>query len=180
MVVADSPGISRVPGYSGASSTVHSMFPTGLSPSMAPLSSGVRILNGFVTAAHSCRRETKVPTTPTTQPRQGITRGWFRLFPVRSPLLGESLLLSFPRATKMFQFTRLPSHTYLFSMRSPGVTLVGFPHSDTHGSSLVDSSPWLIAVFRVLLRLLAPRYPPYALCSLTYIGSQRSTGCLPS
>jgi hypothetical protein len=29
---------------------------------------------------------------------------WFRLFPFRSPLLGESLLLSFPPATKMFQF----------------------------------------------------------------------------
>jgi hypothetical protein len=29
---------------------------------------------------------------------------WFRLFPLRSPLLGESLLLSLPPATKMFQF----------------------------------------------------------------------------
>ncbi len=32
---------------------------------------------------------------------------WFRLVPVRSPLLWESLLLSFPPATKMFQFTGL-------------------------------------------------------------------------
>ncbi len=31
----------------------------------------------------------------------------FRLFPFRSPLLWESLLLSFPLATKMFQFTKL-------------------------------------------------------------------------
>ncbi|KAK7377740.1 hypothetical protein VNO80_03172 [Phaseolus coccineus] len=31
----------------------------------------------------------------------------FRLLPFRSPLLRESLLLSFPLATKMFQFTRL-------------------------------------------------------------------------
>ena len=31
----------------------------------------------------------------------------FRLFPVRSPLLRESRLLSFPPATKMFQFTGL-------------------------------------------------------------------------
>ena len=30
----------------------------------------------------------------------------FGLFPVRSPLLRESLLLSFPRSTKMFQFLR--------------------------------------------------------------------------
>ena len=32
----------------------------------------------------------------------------FRLFPLRSPLLRESRLLSFPPATKMFQFTGLP------------------------------------------------------------------------
>ena len=32
----------------------------------------------------------------------------FRLFPFRSPLLRESLLLSFPRVTEMFQFTQFP------------------------------------------------------------------------
>ena len=42
------------------------------------------------------------PTTP--------TRSWFGLFPFRSPLLRESLLFSFPPATKMFQFTGLLSH----------------------------------------------------------------------
>lgn len=30
---------------------------------------------------------------------------WFRLFPLRSPLLRESRLLSLPPVTKMFQFT---------------------------------------------------------------------------
>ena len=30
--------------------------------------------------------------------------GWFRLLPLRSPLLRESLLFSLPQATKMFQF----------------------------------------------------------------------------
>ncbi len=34
----------------------------------------------------------------------------FRLIPVRSPLLRESRLISFPRATKMLQFARLPPH----------------------------------------------------------------------
>ena len=29
---------------------------------------------------------------------------WFRLFPLRSPLLRESIFLSLPTATKMFQF----------------------------------------------------------------------------
>ena len=33
----------------------------------------------------------------------------FGLFPVRSPLLGKSSFLSFPRVTEMFQFTRYHS-----------------------------------------------------------------------
>jgi len=42
-----------------------------------------------------------------------------RLFQFRSPLLSESRLISVPRATEMFQFTRFASHTYVFSMRYP-------------------------------------------------------------
>ena len=42
-----------------------------------------------------------------------------RLVRFRSPLLSESRLMSFPRATEMFQFTRFASHTYVFSMRYP-------------------------------------------------------------
>jgi hypothetical protein len=47
------------------------------------------------------------------------------------------------------------------------MTPAGFPHSDIHGSKLESSSPWLFAGFRVLHRLLVPRHPPCALCSLT-------------
>ena len=42
-----------------------------------------------------------------------------RLLRFRSPLLSESRLMSVPRATEMFQFTRFASHTYVFSMRYP-------------------------------------------------------------
>ena len=42
----------------------------------------------------------------------------------------------------------------------------GFPHSDIHGSILMCSSPWLFAAYHVLLRLLMPRHPPYALLRL--------------
>ena len=42
-----------------------------------------------------------------------------RLFRFRSPLLSESRLMSFPRATEMFQFTRFASHNYVFIMRYP-------------------------------------------------------------
>ena len=49
-----------------------------------------------------------VPTTPKWQRHQALTPLRFRLFPLRSPLLGESLLLSFPQGTEMFQFPWFP------------------------------------------------------------------------
>ena len=49
-----------------------------------------------------------VPTTPTWQRHQALTPRRFRLIPFRSPLLRESLLLSLPRGTEMFQFPRFP------------------------------------------------------------------------
>jgi hypothetical protein len=42
-----------------------------------------------------------------------------RLFRFRSPLLSESRLMSFPRVTEMFQFSRFASHAYEFSVRYP-------------------------------------------------------------
>jgi hypothetical protein len=44
---------------------------------------------------------------------------------------------------------------------------MGFPHSEIPGSRPVCGFPGLIAAYHVLLRLLAPRHPPYALSSLT-------------
>jgi hypothetical protein len=61
----------------------------------------------------------------------------FGLAPVRSPLLGGSLLISFPEGTEMFHFPSLASHDYEFIVRRHGVTRAGFPHSDTSGSKLV-------------------------------------------
>ncbi len=48
------------------------------------------------------------PTTPNWQRHQALTPVRFGLFPFRSPLLRELLLLSFPRGTEMFQFPRFP------------------------------------------------------------------------
>ena len=48
------------------------------------------------------------PTTPNWQRRQAVTPTRFGLIPFRSPLLRESLLLSSPRGTEMFQFPRFP------------------------------------------------------------------------
>ena len=49
------------------------------------------------------------PTTPIVQRMQPFTHYGFRLFPVRSPLLRESLLFSFPLGTEMFHFPRFAS-----------------------------------------------------------------------
>ena len=42
--------------------------------------------------------------------------GRFGLFPVRSPLLGESRLISLPPGTEMFHFPGFASYTYVFSV----------------------------------------------------------------
>ena len=94
---------------------------------------------------------------------------WFGLFPFRSPLLRKSIFLSFPPVTKMFQFTGLLLHTYLFSIQYLPITVSEFPHSEIPGSKLTYSSPRHIVVSHVLLRLLVPRHPPYALINLTTI-----------
>jgi hypothetical protein len=39
----------------------------------------------------------------------------FRLFPVRSPLLGESRLISLPPGTEMFHFPGLAARSYGFT-----------------------------------------------------------------
>ena len=76
--------------------------------------------------------------------------GWcptrFRLVPVRSPLLRESRLISFPPGTEMFQF---PGSLREFRVRRS-----------------LGSSPGLFAAFHARI-LMTPRHPPRALRSLT-------------
>ena len=58
-------------------------------------------------------------TTWSYNPCEALPQRRFGLFPVRSPLLGESLLFSLPAGTKMFQFPALASalsRCHAFSM----------------------------------------------------------------
>src|SRR5205814_1250589 len=50
--------------------------------------------------------------------------------------------------------------------RTSALPLVGFPIRRSRGQRSVSTSPGLIAAAHVLLRLLAPRHPPYALSLL--------------
>jgi hypothetical protein len=103
--------------------------------------------------------------TPRPQRRRPLTRPRFGLFPVRSPLLRESRLISTPRGTKMFQFPRFPPRSYGFRAGYRGMTPCTLPHSGIPGSTPADGSPRLFAANHALHRLLAPRHPPCALRS---------------
>ena len=89
---------------------VPALSPTGLSPPMAVPSRNLRLKPGLLTPC-SCWGFRRCAVQP---PRgigpQSVKPHRFGLFPVRSPLLGESRLLSFPRGSEMFQFPRLPPH----------------------------------------------------------------------
>jgi hypothetical protein len=92
----------------------------------------------------------------------------FGLFPFRSPLLRESLLLSFPPGTKMVHFPGFASRPLLYSGADIPILLeISLEDSETPGSQPVCGSPRLIAAYRVLHRLPSPRHPPCALSSLT-------------
>ena len=86
----------------------------------------------------------------------------FGLFPVRSPLLGESLLFSLPAGTKMFQFPALASSTW---SRMYVLHTYRLSHSEIPGSRVICTYPGLIAAYHVLHRLCEPRHPP---CALLY------------
>ena len=67
----------------------------------------------------------------------------------------------------------------MYSARgSPGITLVGLPHSGISGSTPACGSPELIAANHALLRLSTPRHPPCALSSLTI--NRSPAHCLPA
>ena len=84
------------------------------------------------------------------------TRGLLRF---RSPLLSESRLMSFPRATEMFQFARFALHAYVFSMQY--LLRGGFPHSEISGSKLICQLP------EAYRRLSRPSSPVIAKASTT-------------
>ena len=85
----------------------------------------------------------------------------FGLVRVRSPLLTESRLISFPTGTEMFQFPALAPFRVLH-------VAVGCPIRRSSVRRVLARSPRLIAGSCVLHRLLLPRHPSCALCSLNH------------
>ena len=74
----------------------------------------------------------------------------------------------------MFQFPGFPAYSYFIHCTLPDSSSGGLPHSEICGSRLIYSSPQLIAVSHVLLRLPVPRHSPYALLRLNFFWFSRS------
>jgi hypothetical protein len=106
------------------------------------------------------------PMSRALQP-QGDESPWFGLFRVRSPLLAESLLISFPPGTEMFHFPGLASPCLCIEHGMDDRVVSGFPIRTPPDQRLLSTSPKLFAASHVLHRLCAPRHPPSALSSLT-------------
>ena len=135
MVVPDSHRVSRAPRYSGSLSSksgscrlqgYHLLWPA------FPDRSAKILIFDLPTAPY--RRQTKTYNTTATT-HTGLTSLWFGLFPFRSPLLGESRLISIPAGTEMFHFPAWASHSLFIQKWIGGIHRLGFPirTSSDHG-----------------------------------------------
>ena len=117
-----------------------------------------------------CCRRSYNPGRCRRQPRFGLLR-------VRSPLLAQSFLLSFPPGTKMFQFPGFAPRLGRGARIAPG----GFPHSDIRGSQGICPSPRLFAAYHVLHRLREPQASPVRPCSLSlFLRPGHNSACAPA
>ena len=148
MVPADSRRISRVPRYSGYHWALTSLHIRGSHPLWPDF------------PERSVRDPSAVAWSY--YPDAALPQRRFGLFPGRSPLLGESLLFSSPRGTKMFQFPRFASPAFILGIPPKGG---GLSHSEIRASKVICTYTRLIAAYHVLHRLREPRHPP---CALAY------------
>ena len=136
MVLPDSHRLPLIPWYLGTPMAACELRLRGYHPLWRRFPSGFGSFTGFLLPDRSCHRSIRSRNPPAAT-RQGLTRQGFRLFPVRSPLLGESWLLSLPRVTEMFQFARCPLPALYIQAGVTTLEVAGFPHSDSSGSQAV-------------------------------------------
>ena len=115
MVLPNSHRVSRVPQYSGVRSRKSDSFHL----------QGYHLLWHAVPGVSAINQIGNFPMNPEIHPIEshdpeyatlpGLTHTRFGLFPVRSPLLGESRLLSIPSGTEMVHFPEFASAAYEFN-----------------------------------------------------------------
>ena len=129
--------------------------PTGLSPSMAGLSSPFRFPS-FLPLSWSY-----YPGTAATVPVWALPRSLATTCGITVVFFSCGYLdVSVPRV-------RLPDGM-------TGLLPAGLPHSEIPGSRVICTSPGLFAAYHVLLRLREPRHPP---CALLYFLDPRILLC---
>ena len=148
MVLPGSHGVARAPWYSGTDPWSRSGFAYGGLTLYAAPSQMLPLPQRFLTPRHPCNGGRLTLQHPSSNACRLALEG-FGLVPVRSPLLGESRLISSPPGTEMVQFPGL-------ALVRSGMTRTRFPHSDIPVSSLACQ---LDGAFR---RLLRPSSPPDA------------------
>ena len=144
MVLVDSHGISRVPRYSGTCREpaecrlrgCHPLWPIVPDRSTKPLIGNSLVLH---------------QTGPTTPPCKHDGLGYVR---VRSPLLAESLLFSFPPGTEMVHFPGFAPPALFYSGSGTRVLLMWVP---PFGNLRVKGCLLLTAAYRSLPRPSSPR-----------------------
>ena len=117
MVLADSPRITGVRGYSGHCSRKTTRFHLPDSHRLRSTFPGHSANTRFSNSPTIRQNDPNSPTTPHTQRLPAITRTWFTLIRFRSPLLTESLLFSLPTGTEMFHFPAFPPHALCIQTR---------------------------------------------------------------
>jgi hypothetical protein len=162
MVLADSGRIARVPPYLGTPQGDYGRFRLRGCHPVSPAFPG---RSATIQAAHYTASPGLRLWCPATPEEVAFLR--FGLSPVRSPLLGGSLIcFIFLRVLRCFTSPGLPPPVMYSPTDTPTFAGVGFPIQKSTDQSLIGGSPWLIAATHVFHRLLKPRHPPYALCSL--------------
>jgi hypothetical protein len=141
VVPAGSGRVSRARSYSGSCPGSRRAFAYGAFTLYGDGFHRLPLTRRFVTSRPLCGTIKTGPTTPEWKRPQAVAPSRFGLFPFRSPLLRESMFLSFPPATKMFQFAGLPPPPYVFRWGYPRITTGGFPHSEIPGSKLGQQLP---------------------------------------
>src|SRR5262245_57518744 len=136
MVLPASRRVSRVPRYSGTRLGSRSRFVYGaftLCRRAFQTRSTTRSV--FNSPAPMPRRHIQ-PCNPVDTTPAGLTYRRFGLFPLRSPLLGESRLLSVPPGTEMVHFPGLAAPPYAFKWRARGLPSRGCPIRKSPDQSL--------------------------------------------
>ena len=135
---------------------------TGLSPSLTGLPRPFRYVEDFLLRGLS-------PCGPTT-PLKVV---WALPISLAATfgISGGSLLflISVPGLLRWFSSPSVASLPYFIQVQDDGITSIGLPHSAICGSKDMCSFPQLFAAYHGLLRLVAPRHPPYTSIRLTIL-----------